>query len=216
MSDARLRVNIYVDGFNLFFGALRATPFRWLDLNALARHLLEPLFPDFEIGTIRYCTAPAKGSGSLRQQVYWRALSTQSNVVIHRGVHKARVKNPRFADGSGFARVLQQEEKATDVNLASYLIQDAVDDCYDVALLISNDSDLVTAVDLVQRRFGVSVVLSAPIYFEHRSRPMKPLVDVASLSAHITKERKQCLRESQFPAQPGVKGRTITRPREWD
>jgi 6-hydroxy-3-succinoylpyridine 3-monooxygenase len=35
-----LRTNIYVDGFNLYYGALRKTPYRWVNLNTLFQYLL--------------------------------------------------------------------------------------------------------------------------------------------------------------------------------
>jgi hypothetical protein len=38
-----MRTVVYVDGFNLYYGALRGTPFKWLDLYGLFReHVLEP------------------------------------------------------------------------------------------------------------------------------------------------------------------------------
>ena len=39
--EQRLITNLYVDGFNLYYRALKDTPFRWLDLRKLA----ETLFP---------------------------------------------------------------------------------------------------------------------------------------------------------------------------
>lgn len=33
-------VYLYVDGFNLYYGALKRTPYRWLDLAALGRAML--------------------------------------------------------------------------------------------------------------------------------------------------------------------------------
>ena len=44
------RVNIYVDGFNLYYGSCKATPYKWLDLAALAGTLL----PGAAIQHIRY------------------------------------------------------------------------------------------------------------------------------------------------------------------
>ena len=46
--------NLYVDGFNLYYRALKDTPFRWVDLRKLA----EALFPNDTIGTVCYFTAP--------------------------------------------------------------------------------------------------------------------------------------------------------------
>jgi len=45
--------NVYVDGFNLYYGCLRGTPYKWLDLDALCRRL----FPRDRINRIRYFTA---------------------------------------------------------------------------------------------------------------------------------------------------------------
>jgi hypothetical protein len=41
----RSRAIVYVDGFNLYYGALKGTPHRWLDLAALADLLL----PDHDV-----------------------------------------------------------------------------------------------------------------------------------------------------------------------
>lgn len=50
---ARARAIVYVDGFNLYFGALKGTPYKWLDLDALARRLA----PNDDIVAVRYFTA---------------------------------------------------------------------------------------------------------------------------------------------------------------
>jgi len=39
---------VYVDGFNLYYGALKGTPYKWLDIHALSRRLL----PNDQIVTI--------------------------------------------------------------------------------------------------------------------------------------------------------------------
>ena len=45
MSASKHRVkpptaNVYVDGFNLYYGALKGSPYKWLDVDALFRTLL--------------------------------------------------------------------------------------------------------------------------------------------------------------------------------
>jgi hypothetical protein len=47
------RTNVYVDGFNLFYGALKGSPYKWLNLEALCQRLL----PKDSIRQIRYFTA---------------------------------------------------------------------------------------------------------------------------------------------------------------
>lgn len=49
--------NVYVDGFNLYYGALKGTRYKWLDLDALFRKLL----PTHELKRIRYFTARISG-----------------------------------------------------------------------------------------------------------------------------------------------------------
>jgi hypothetical protein len=48
-----MKTFVYVDAFNLYFGAVRGTPYKWLDLNQLCRILL----PSHEIVQIKYFTA---------------------------------------------------------------------------------------------------------------------------------------------------------------
>ena len=37
-----MRTSVYVDGFNLYYRALRGTPYKWLDLKQLVSNLLAP------------------------------------------------------------------------------------------------------------------------------------------------------------------------------
>lgn len=51
------RAMVYVDGFNLYYGCLKDSPNRWLDLDALCRRMLRD---DAEIVGIKYFTAKVK------------------------------------------------------------------------------------------------------------------------------------------------------------
>ena len=69
--------NVYIDGFNLYYRALKDTPFRWLDLRKLA----ETLFPQDDIHRVCYFTArldarPGNPNQPRRQLIYLRALAT--------------------------------------------------------------------------------------------------------------------------------------------
>jgi len=82
-----LRTNIYVDGFNLYYGCLRDTPYRWLDLRSFCQRLLAPHHIVFRI---RYFTArarptPADPQVPARQDLYLRALRTLPDLSIHEG-----------------------------------------------------------------------------------------------------------------------------------
>ena len=81
--STHMKTIVYVDGLNLYYGSLRGTAFKWLDLYALFRDCM--LEVDAELERVRYYTAPAKASSSddpaspARQQRYLHALTA------HRG-----------------------------------------------------------------------------------------------------------------------------------
>lgn len=140
--------NVYVDGFNLYYRALKPYPqYKWLDLAKLSQALL----PDHQIKHIRYFTAvvdqrQGDPQQQIRQQAYLRALRTIPNLSIHYGQFKTRTLRRPLAEPvrgfSGSVLVKTTEEKGTDVNLATYLIMDGYDGEYEQALIISNDSYL--------------------------------------------------------------------------
>jgi hypothetical protein len=71
-----MRTNVYIDGFNLYYGCLRGTPYKWLDLNALCRKLV----PRDDVQRIRYFTAriaarPDDLQSADRQEAYLRAVA---------------------------------------------------------------------------------------------------------------------------------------------
>jgi hypothetical protein len=70
-------VNVYIDGFNLYYGAVKGSPYKWLDLAALCHRML----PNDTIQSIEYFTAivrarPFDPGLPVRQHVYLRALRT--------------------------------------------------------------------------------------------------------------------------------------------
>ena len=81
--ESDVRTNIYVDGFNLYYGALRKTPHRLVNLESLFQFLL----PKNTIQEIKYFTAlvsarPNDPSQPQRQQLYLRALATLPKVSV--------------------------------------------------------------------------------------------------------------------------------------
>ena len=71
-----MRTYVYVDGFNLYYGALKNTPYKWLDLRALFARILRP---QNEIERIKYYTArvsarPDDPDAPTWQDIYLRAL----------------------------------------------------------------------------------------------------------------------------------------------
>ena len=174
-----MATNVYVDAFNLYYGCLKGTSYRWLDLGALCRRLL----PKDRINRIRYFTAtvsarPDNPDAPQRQQVYLRALETIPGLSIHYGHYLSHVTRMPLArprpGGARTVEVVKTEEKGSDVNLATFLLVDAFTRDCNVAVVISNDSDLKLPIEVVQRELGLRVGVVNPHPPAWRSRALQP------------------------------------------
>ena len=70
------RTIIYIDGFNLYYGCLKNSPYKWLDLKSLFTNLLDS---SHEIVKIKYYTAhissrSGNNDSMLRQKYYLQAI----------------------------------------------------------------------------------------------------------------------------------------------
>jgi uncharacterized LabA/DUF88 family protein len=207
-----LITNIYIDGFNLYYGALRRTPYRWLNLETLCRLLL----PKNTINQIKYFTAlvaarPNDPDQPVRQQLYLRALRTLPSVSIHFGhfltheVTMALVVPP--GQPLKYARVIKTEEKGSDVNLATHLLHDAHMGKFDVAVVISNDSDLLEPIKIVREQLHKRVGILNP--HPNPSRALLPHIDF------IKQIRTGVLRTAQFPLALTDAHGSFTKPPGW-
>lgn len=163
-----MRTRVYVDGYNLFYACLKGSAHKWLDVHALVTSLL----PKNKIDKVRYFTArvsarPHDPGQPQRQETYLRALATIAEVELHFGhflTHEISMPDASAWNAGRYraVRVMKTEEKGSDVNLATHLLMDAFDDTFDVAVIISNDSDLKEPILQVSHRFGKKIVLIAP------------------------------------------------------
>lgn len=103
--------------------------------------------------------------------------------------------------------MIEEEEKGSDVNLASYLLVDAFDDEYDVAIVVPNDSDLAEPIRLVKSRLSKRVVLLNP-----RKQTALDLQGIADEYRHV---RFGPLKSSQFPPILHDEHGTIEIPVSW-
>jgi hypothetical protein len=88
-------------------------------------------------------------------------------------------------------KVIKVEEKGSDVNLACHLLMDAFQGKFDVAAVLSNDSDLVEPIRMVKTVMGKPVGLLSPV--------PNPTPDLASAASFIRHIHPSDLRNSQFP-----------------
>jgi uncharacterized LabA/DUF88 family protein len=143
------RVVVYVDGFNMYFGMMEAgfSYCRWLNIKALAENLLQP---HQELAEVKYFTARVANNPDKqkRQSIYLEALY-EAGVKIFYGQYQM---NDLECYRCGHIW-LDAKEKMTDVNIATHLLVDAYQDKYDMAMLISGDSDLVPPIKAVHENF---------------------------------------------------------------
>ena len=209
-----LRTNVYIDGFNLYYGALRKTPYRWLDLRELCRRILGS---DHALQRIRYFTADVKPTPhdrnkDARQQTYQRALRTLPEVEIHKGRFvRNRYWMPLANPLPGILeriRVERVEEKGSDVNLATYLMLDAAQRDFQAAYVLSNDTDLVEPIRLVRQTFNLPVHVVSP--HRTRSRRMQASATSYALLDHTL------LPDCQFPRELSDRRGAFHKPPELD
>ena len=207
-----MRTYVYVDGFNLYYGALKGTAWKWLDLPALFAKVLQP---HHDILAVKYFTARVSGTSAdqskpQRQDVYLRALQHyRREVEVYFGHflrHTVRAPLARPMGSARAAEVIKTEEKGSDVNLAVHLLNDSWLDAYDCAAVVSNDSDLAEAMRLVRHHHSKRIGLITP----GTGRPSRQLLTHADFSRHI---RSHALRRSQLP--DPIPGTNIRKPQRW-
>ena len=208
----RLRTIFYIDGFNLYYGAVRATPrLKWLNVE----HFCRLLRPHDDIRTIRYFSALVTGPTLPNQQAYLRALSTTPLVEVTLGKFKNKRVKCGVADcGWGGLKIYDvPEEKRTDVNIAVFMLDDAYQNLCDQLIIFSGDSDLVAAVNMVRRRFPQKKII---VYVPSRN-PVRGAAVELRTSAHVNKTLPlQLLPKAQFPNHiPDSAGGFISRPASW-
>ncbi len=222
-----MKTFVYIDGFNLYYGALRGSPFRWIDLLQMARLTL----PKNDVRRVTLFTArvsplPHDRDAPNRQKAYFKALGTlppdEFRIVFGHFLVKPTVlplaKPP--ATGSPLARVLRTEEKGSDVNLAVHLVNDAAKGLFDAAVVFSADSDLCEAIRIARDDYGKTVGVVIPQTLENfrdkkKRRRCFELTKCASFAKDFIPP--DAFKASLFPTVVKlVDGEEIHRPVGWD
>ncbi|MCG3198284.1 MAG: NYN domain-containing protein [Candidatus Omnitrophica bacterium] len=209
-----LRTIIYVDAFNLYYGAVRKTPYRWLNLSALCRALLRS---EDDLRAIKYFTALVQPHAldlgqRQRQETFLRALRTLPDVEIifgHFLSHPVRMPLANYSGpGPRTVEVIKTEEKGSDVNLATHLLVDAFRDEFDLGIVISGDSDLAEPIRVVRqpplsKKIGV---------WNPQRKPSIRLREVATFYKHL---KENALRGCQFPDELEDRQGRFHKPPSW-
>lgn len=211
MSYPKPRTYVYVDSFNLYYGCLKGTPYRWLDISKMCQFLL----PQHNVLHIKLFTAkvtarPHDPDQPTRQQTYFRALETLANFTIIYGhflSHEVSMPQSPITNPPSYVRVMKTEEKGSDVNLATHLLYDAFRNLYDTAVIISNDSDLLEPIKITRAALNKEIGILNPF-----QRASKQLV---SHSDFIKQIRQGVLKVSQFATTLTDANGKFTKPTGW-
>ena len=202
---------VYVDGFNLYYGALRGGLHKWLDLE----HYFQLLRPADDLELVRYFTALVSGPSRGDQEIYLRALSTLPRVEIILGKFKTRRVRCRVqaCTHAGNLFFLAPEEKRTDVDIGIHMLDDGHQNLCDRFIVVSGGSDLVPAINRTKERFpSKEVIVDVP----SRSPVRGAAVELRSAADKNKTLPLQILPHAQLPATlPDGAGGTLTKPADW-
>ena len=201
------KVICLVDGFNLYHAikGAREEKLKWVDLRKLAANFLRP---GQRLVEVVYFTAYAD----------WMPEKAAKHKALVSALRKTGVQTVlgQFKEVTKFCTRCRQhytahEEKETDVNLATYLVDAAHKNTFDVAMIVSADSDYVHAVSMVLKNFPEKKI--GVIFPAGRGKNYK-LASAASFSLQM---KKHHLRKSLLPDKVTLEdGSVVVRPAQYD
>lgn len=226
-----MKTHVYIAGFNLYYGLLRGTPYKWLDLERWCDQLL----PRNTVSRIHYFTAqvdarPHDPDQPTRQFAYLQALRSLSRVEVHLGTFMSSVvsqvivesdpETSRYLRSCGQpvikldpagqpvkAWTYKSEEKGSDVNLAAHLLRDAYRGHCECAVIVSNDSDLLTPIRMAKQDCGTVIGLVPP--------RLKGSIELKALADFKIDPRLHLLASSQLSDPVVTSDDRIHKPTNW-
>lgn len=205
-----VRSIVYVDGFNLYYGALKRTSHKWLNLE----RYFDLLRQQDDIQLIHYFTALVDGAKQGDQQTYLQALDTlpKVNIVLGKYKKKQLTCGVQACAHAGSRDFIRPEEKQTDVNIALQMLDDAYQQLAERFVVVSGDSDLVPALNMVRMRFPTIQIL---VYIPARNPIRGAAVELRTAADKHRSLPLELLRRAQFPPVLTVAGATLSKPADW-
>lgn len=218
----------YVDGYNLYYGRLRHSSYKWLDLQALIASIVRAQAPASELVGVKLYTSMIKEALSRKGRESVNAQDAYHRAIRLRGVE---VEMGRFTleEGTAPVRVAGQQpdrdkrvdvwtlgEKQTDVKLALGLYRDAMARRCDQVVLVTNDSDLAPTLQALREDredVRIGVVLPRRPSVAGKGRQSGALENLANWTRHHILDDE--LASSQLPVRVPTRKRPIDKPGHW-
>lgn len=230
-----LRTRVYVDGYNLYYGCLRKTPYKWLDIRALAERILATVLLEVEGEPAKFSLTPlavkyftasilknfARSDDSVPSQTaYHQALRGHlgSDLDLIEGYYAAEpARAHRHVKGQAardceLVDIWKLVEKQSDVALALHAYADALRGEVDHVVFVTNDTDVVPCLDLIRAHTAARIGLIIPTRASERptNRDLSRRADW--VRSHVLEEE---LAGSQLPSMVKLDGRAVHKPFSW-
>lgn len=193
-----MKTRVYIDGYNLYYGCLKNTPYKWLDLvKSFESHVLPQSTPAHfspSSVSIKYFTSDIKEKAAFDltsvadQSAYHRALEASYPA------QKLEIIKGYFSIADEFAFLIDKfdpklppkhckkvnvwklEEKQTDVNIAIHGLFDVLtDETLDQIVFVTNDTDLAPVLKMISETQKVVIGLVVPIR-DKKDRPASTML----------------------------------------
>jgi uncharacterized LabA/DUF88 family protein len=229
-----VRTAFFVDGYNVFYGLLAGTPYKWLNLTTLLAHIAHVENPQSTLASIDYFTSSVKPELATRgsvskeaQDTYVRALKA-NNIAVHYGRHQLEpARAPRFVDKKiGASRqdkvaIWKLEEKETDVHIAISMYRTAAReakdnhaDCIQQLVLVSGDTDMAPALRAIREDFPhLTVGIVLPYRTGFKRSPPGSLREHSHWMRRVVTEDE--LQKHQFPNRVPTHKAPAIKPDYW-
>jgi uncharacterized LabA/DUF88 family protein len=208
---ANKRAVAFVDGFNLYHAinsSFRVDQFKWINLWTLCEQYIRP---PYQLADVLYFSALAHWLPEPKKR-HLQFIKAQE----HYGVRfiEGRFKNKERRCKRCKKSYWAHEEKETDVNIAIHLVNSAHHDEYDMALLVSGDTDLIPAVRMVKENYPAKLFR---VLVPGGKGASAALIQAANLQYALYLEQRH-LRSALMPKQIISGGGSVvaTRPPEYD
>ena len=229
-----MRTAFFIDGYNLFYGLLANTQYKWLNLPSLLTHIAKVENPQSETTGLYYFSSPVKPELASRgiqskeaQDSYIRALKAHGATVMlgRHTLEPAQApsymgKNTR-PSRQNKVDIWKLEEKETDVNIAVNMYRllskqqsKNQTERIEQIVLVSADTDLGPALKAIREDFPL---IRVGVILPHRESIKRgipgTLKNQADWMRTVVKNTE--LQAHQFPDKIPTNKKPIFKPRYW-
>jgi uncharacterized LabA/DUF88 family protein len=203
------RIIVYVDGFN-FYNGLKATSgwkrYYWIDMVKLFESFMRP---NQQLVCVKYFSARSQGSKASRQDAFFQANMENPKFRLILGRYQEK-KIPVTYNGSTIF-VATNEEKETDVRIATQIVWDIHKEACDASIIVSADSDMIPAIEIAQEANHPVFVYFPP------SRYSSEIASMGIGQPTILKRYEARFRQAVMPDVVHIKrdGFSLSIPEQW-